>query len=221
MTLGLLFTDELRGFYKSKVMIFLWVGLPVIAMLFRFIQVGTSGQEIPFTLISSLIVSSIGGTLAAVMLTVFIINEKNRRVYDLFLIRPIKRRDILLAKFLSVYICVAIASAIAVAVGIVTDFATTGTIATSALFDAGQSLATSLSMIAVSCGAGVLIGVASPSVLVGAILVLYGGNQISVIPLVPTILNLDNSAVFTIVLAGAIAIGLLAGAVALFNKKQF
>ncbi len=221
MQLGLLFKDELQGFYKSKVMIFLWVGLPVIALLFRFVQVSSSGQQIPFTLISSLVVSSIGGTLAAVMLTVFIINEKNHRVYDLFLIRPLKRRDIMLSKFLAVYVCVAIASAIAVAVGIVTDYATTGALAATALTDAGTSLATSLSMIAVSCGAGVLIGVASPSVLVGAILVIYGGNQISVLPLVPALLGLDNAAVYTIVLAAVVATALLAGAVALFNRKQF
>jgi len=78
--LGLLFTDELRGFYKSKVMIFLWIGLPIIALLFRFTTAGSTGQELPFTLISSLVVSSIGGTLSAVMLAVFIINEKNRHV---------------------------------------------------------------------------------------------------------------------------------------------
>jgi ABC-2 type transport system permease protein len=221
MQLSLLFEDELSGFYKSKVMIFLWVGLPLIALLFRFVQVGTTGQDIPFTLISSLVVSSIGGTLAAVMLAVFIINEKNRHVYDLFLIRPIKRRDIVLSKFFSVYTCVAIASAIAVLVGIATDFVTTGTLSTEVLTGAGQSLAITLSMIAVSCGAGVLIGVASPSVLVGAILVIYGGNQISAIPLVPTILNLPMAQVYAIVLAGAIAAGLLVGAVVLFNKKQF
>jgi len=220
MQLALLFEDEFRGFYKSKVMIFLWIGLPIIALLFRFVQVSTTGQDIPFTMISSLVVSSIGGTLAAVMLAVFIINEKNRHVYDLFVIRPIKRRDIMLAKFFSVYTCVAIASAIAVVVGIVTDFATTGTLSTPILRDAGQSLATTLSMIAVSCGAGVLIGVASPSVLVGAILVIYGGNQISVIPLVPTILNLPMAEVTTIILSGATAAGLLTGAVALFKKKQ-
>jgi ABC-2 type transport system permease protein len=221
MQLALLFKDELRGFYKSKVMVFLWVGLPLIALLFRFIQAGMTGQEIPFTLISSLVVSSIGGTLAAVMLAVFLINEKNRHVYDLFLIRPLKRRDILLAKFFSVYTCVAIASAIAVLAGILTDYATTGALATNVLTDAGQSLATSLSMIAVSCAAGVLIGVVSPSVLVGAILVIYGGNQISVIPLVPTLFNLPEATLFTIVIAVVVAAGLLAGAVALFNKKQF
>ena len=221
MQLGLLFADELRGFYKSKVMIFLWVGLPIIALLFRFISAGSTGQEIPFTLVSSIVVSSIGGTLAAVMLAVFIINEKNRHVYDLFLIRPIKRQDIVLSKFFSVYVCVAIASAIAVLAGVIADLVATGTLPTTVLLDAGQSLATTLSMIAVSCGAGVLIGVASPSVLVGAILVIYGGNQISVIPLVPTLLNLPDAAVFTVALAIVVAAGLLAGAVALFNQKQF
>ncbi len=210
MKMGLLFVDELRGFYKSKVMIFLWVGLPFMALLFRFISAGSSGQSIPFTVISALVVSSIGGTLASVMLAVFIINEKNRRVYDLFLIRPLKRRDILLAKFFSVYTCVAIASFMAVLAGIVTDYVTTGVLSTPILTDAGQSMAISLSMIAVACSAGVLIGVASPTVLVGAILVIYGGNQISVIPLVPTLLNLPYAPVFTIFLAAAVAVGLLA-----------
>jgi len=221
MKLGLLFVDELRGFYKSKVMIFLWIGLPIIALLFRFVSASISGQNIPFTLVSSIVVSSLAGTLASVMLAVFIINEKNRHVYELFLIRPLKRRDIILAKFFSVYTCVAIASLIAVLAGMITDYATTGTLSMTILNNAGQSLATGLSMIAVSCAAGVLIGVASPSVLVGAILVIYGGNQISVIPLVPTLLNLQDATVFTIVLAGATAAGLLAAAVALFERKQF
>jgi ABC-2 type transport system permease protein len=221
MKLGLLFVDELRGFYKSKVMIFLWIGLPIIALLFRFVSGSSSGQNIPFTLVSAIVVSSLAGTLASVMLAVFIINEKNRHVYELFLIRPLKRRDIILAKFFSVYTCVAIASFIAVLAGMMTDYATTGTLSTSVLSNVGQSLATSLSMIAVACAAGVLIGVASPSVLVGAILVIYGGNQISVIPLVPTLLNVQDATVFTIVLAGATAAGLLAAAVALFERKQF
>lgn len=221
MPTGLLFKDELQGFYKSKVMIFLWVGLPVIALLFRFLSTGSSGQELPFTLISSIVVSSIGGTLAAVMLAVFIINEKNRHVYDLFLIRPIKRQEIIVAKFFAVYVCVAIASAIAVLVGAATDFATTGALPATLLSDAAQSLAITLSMIAVSCGAGVLIGVISPSVLVGAILVIYGGNQISVVPLIPELLGLPDAAIYTIALALAFAAALLGLAAELFNRKQF
>jgi ABC-2 type transport system permease protein len=221
MKTGLLFVDELRGFYKSKVMIFLWIGLPIISLLFRFISAGSSGQNISFTLISALIVSSIGGTLASVMLAVFIINEKNRHVYDLFLIRPLKRRDIILAKFFSVYTCIAIASSIAVLAGMVTDYITTGSLSMVILSNAGQSLVTSLSMIAVSCAVGVLIGVASPSVLVGAILVIYGGNQISVIPLIPTLLNIQEATIFTILLAGVVASGLLFAAIAMFENKQF
>jgi ABC-2 type transport system permease protein len=221
MKLPLLFFDELRGFYKSKVMLFLWIGLPIIAILFRSVQYGSTGQTIPFTVISALVVSSLAGTLASVMLAVSIINEKNRHVYELFLIRPLKRRDIILAKFLAVYTCVAIASFIAVFVGVVADYFTAGTLPATVLGDTAQSLAISLSMVAVACSAGVLIGVASPSVLVGAILVIYGGNQISVIPLVPTLMGIADAALFTIGLAAVVAVVLLAAATTLFERKQF
>jgi ABC-2 type transport system permease protein len=221
MRLQLLYVDELRGFYKSKVMLFLWIGLPVIALLFRFIQVSTTGQAISFTVISSLVVSSLAGTLAAVMLAVSIINEKNRHVYELFVIRPLKRRDLMLAKFFSVYTCVAIASFIAILAGLMADFFTAGAFPATVLNDTAQSLAISLSMVAVACSAGVLIGVASPTVLVGAILVIYGGNQTSVIPLIPTLLNLPNANLFTIGLAAAVTIALLTVAITLFERKQF
>jgi len=221
MKLPLMYVDELRGFYKSKVMLFLWIGLPIIAVLFRFVQYGTTGQTISFTVVSTLVVSSLAGTLSAVMLTVSIISEKNRHVYELFLIRPLKRRNIILAKFLSVYTCVAIASFISVFVGMVTDYLTTGALSATAFNNLGQSLAISLSMVAVACAAGVLIGVAAPSVLLGAILVIYGGNQISVLPLVPTLLNVSDSALFTIGLAALTATLLLTAAIGLFERKQF
>jgi ABC-2 type transport system permease protein len=221
MKLQLLYIDELRGFYKSKVMLFLWIGLPVIALLFRFIQSSTTGQAIPFIVISALVVSSLAGTIAAVMLTVSIINEKIRNVYELFLIRPLNRRDLMLAKFLSVYTCVAIASFIVVLVGLAADYFTAGALSASVFNNTAQSLAMSLSMVAVACSAGVLIGVGAPSVLVGAILVIYGGNQISVIPLVPTLLNLPYADLFTIGLAAAVTISLLAVAIMLFERKQF
>jgi ABC-2 type transport system permease protein len=221
MKLPLLFVDELRGFYKSKVMLFLWIGLPVIAILFRFVQSSTTGQDIPFTVISTLVVSSLAGTLASVMLAVSIINEKNKNVYELFLIRPLKRRDLMLAKFLSVYLCVAVASMISVLVGVTTDYLTTGVLSATILDSTVQSLTVSLSMLAVACSAGVLIGVASPSVMVGAILVIYGGNQISVIPLVPTLLNLPEATLFTVGLATAVTAVLVGAAIGLFERKQF
>ena len=76
-------------------------------------------------------------------------------------------------------------------------------------------------MMAVSSSAGVLIGVISPSVLVGAILVIYGGNQISVIPMLPNMLNISNPVPFTLILGVLISCVLLLIAVFLFSKKQF
>jgi ABC-2 type transport system permease protein len=220
MNLPLLFKDELKGFYKSKVMIALWIGLPLISILFRFLAYNE--QNIPFTLVSAVVVSSIGGTLAAVMLTVFIINEKNRHVYELFLIRPIKRGAIIIAKFLAVYLCVAIASLIAIAVGIVVDYATIGTLSTIVLSNAGESLIVALASIAVSCATGVLIGVAAPSILVGAILVIYGGNQISaLISIMPTLLEISNATLITAVIAAIATTSIIAISIAIFNKKQF
>ena len=222
MNLPLLFKDELKGFYKSKVMIALWIGLPVIAILFRFLSYSSTGAEIPFTSVSALIVSSIGGTLAAVMLSVSIINEKNRHVYELFLIRPIKRAEIVLAKFIAVYLCVAVASLIAVSAGIVIDLATTGVPPAALLTNAGESLIQAISSMAVSCAIGILIGVASPSVLVGAILVIYGGNQISsIVSLMPILLRVPYVTAVTVAIAAIITTAILATAIAVFNRKQF
>lgn len=229
MNLFNLYKDELKGFLKSKVMAFLWVGLPILVIALHFLQSNSADQTISFTLLSALIVSSLGGTLSAVMLSVSIINEKSRHVYELFLIRPVKRYEIMLAKFFAVYSCVAVASLIAVSFGMVSDWVTTGAISQMVLKNVGESLAISLSMIAVSCSAGVLIGLVAPSILVGAILVLYGGNSLSVIPLIPTILtDVDpnifgdiNTTGFTLGLSCIVTLALLVVAAISFNKKQF
>ncbi|MCL2868686.1 MAG: hypothetical protein FWF27_04515 [Candidatus Bathyarchaeota archaeon] len=221
MNLFHLYKDELKGFFKSKVMAFLWVGLPVLVLVLRFLQSNSTDPTVPFILLSALLVSSIGGTLSAVMLSVSIINEKSRHVYELFLIRPVKRAEIILAKFFAVYSCVAVASLIAIFFGIFSDWVTTGVISQTVLTSAGESLAISLSMIAVSCAAGVLIGLVSPSIIVGAILIIYGGNNLSVIPLIPTILGVTDATVFTIGLSCIVTILLLVVAVISFNRKQF
>jgi len=216
----LLFKDEMNGFYKSKVMIFLWIGLPLMTVLLHLWSPNT-GEEIPFTIFSTLLVSSIGGTLAAVMLTVSIVHEKSQHVYDLFLVRPLKRWNIVISKFFAVYTCIAIASILTVILGVAIDYFVMGGAPEAILNDAIQSLAVSLSMMAVSSSAGVLIGVVAPSVLVGVILMIYGGNQISVLPLLPNLLNISNPVPFTLVLGVVVSCVLLLIAVFLFSKKQF
>ena len=219
MNFSLLFSDELRGFYKSKVMMFLWVGLPVVAVLVGFLP--NDAPEVPLTAISAIVVSSLAGTLASVMLAVSIINERSRNVYQLFLIRPIKRRDILFAKLSAIYVCVVIASVIAVMVGIAGDYLKTGIVPETILISTVESLVISFSMLAVSSSVGVLIGVAAPSVLVGSILVIYGGNQISIITAIPALLNLGNSTLIAVGSAITTTFVLLAVALKLFDRKQF
>ena len=220
MSFFLLFKDELLGFYKSKVMIFLWIGLPTLAILFH-LWAPNTGPQLPFTVISALLVSSIGGTLASAMLAVTIINEKTSHVYDLFLIRPLKRWNIVLSKFFAVYLCLVIASILALLLGMAIDTFSTGLPSGVVLNSALQSLALSLSMIIVSSSAGVLIGVGSPSVLVGVILVIYGGNQISVIPLLPSVLTVPYPDFITVFIGVVISCILLGIAIFVFNKKQF
>jgi ABC-2 type transport system permease protein len=220
MSFLLLFKDELLGFYKSKVMIFLWIGLPTLAVLFH-LWAPNTGPQLPFTVISALLVSSIGGTLASAMLAVTIITEKTSHVYDLFLIRPLKRWNIVLSKFFAVYLCLVIASTLALLSSMAIDTFSTGLPSGIVLNSALQSLALSLSMIMVSSAAGVLIGVGSPSVLVGVILVIYGGNQISVIPLLPSVLTVPYPDFITVFIGVVISCVLLGIAIFVFNKKQF
>ena len=99
MSLWLLFKDELRGFYKSKIMVVLWVGMPLMSILMHFIQPDADGMPVSF--LTGLLVASIGGLLAAVMLSTTMVNELGANVYELFLVRPVKRAYILLAKLLS------------------------------------------------------------------------------------------------------------------------
>jgi ABC-2 type transport system permease protein len=98
MSLKLLFIDEWKGYAKSKVMMVLWFGLPILSFLLQFID-PTQLEGMPISLLVSIVVTSIGGTLSAIMLSTSIVNEKNRHVYELFLIRPVRRSSLLLAKF--------------------------------------------------------------------------------------------------------------------------
>lgn len=217
MSFKLLFQDELNGFYRSKVMIALWVGLPLMALLLYFL-VPDMG-EIPISQFTALLVSSIGGVLTSAMIVVTILNEKERKVYDLFLVRPINRRNLLLAKFAAVYLCVVVAAMIAIFLAAVLDAVIKGYDIWSIVTGLGDSMLIALSMMAISCSAGVLIGVFANSMLVGILLVLYGGNQLSSLVILPILMDAGE-----VWMAGLIATGisasLLTASVILFERKE-
>lgn len=217
MSLGLLFTDELRGFYRSKVMLFMWVGLPAISVLMSLWYTDTG--EMPLTVLTSLLVSTISGTLAAVMLVASIVSEREKRVYDLFLVRPVRRRDLLVAKFLAVYVCVSIAVAIALAIGLAVDLVSSDVSPSDLLGPLRTSLITCFATLAVTSAAGVLIGVGAPSIIAGVVLVIYGANQIGGVIAVVGAMYLKSDPL-TALLGASLTVALMVCAVVVFDRKQ-
>ncbi len=217
MSFWLLFKDELNGFYRSRVMLALWVGLPAMAVLLYFLVDDIEG--IPVTVFTGLLVSSIGGLLTSVLIVVNILNEKEKKVYDLFLIRPIRRENLLLAKFSAVFLCVIVASFIAITLAAVLDSTTKGLDVQGILSDMKDSLLITVSIMAINCSAGVLIGVFAPNMLVGILLVLFGANQLSSLVLLPMITGWGEMWMAGAV-SLAISIALLLGASVLFRHKE-
>ncbi len=208
----MLIGDELSGFYRSKVMIFLLFGLPILSILMLILNPDTEG--IPILFFVSLIVSSLGGTLGSVMLATSIVNEKNHHVYDLFVIRKENiRTSLILAKFISVYLSLIVTVFISLLVGVVIDNArgvSAGDIMLEELFD---SLWISMSAMAIACSLGILVGLLINSVPVAAILSIYIGNQVSMISVIPGILIEEIDAV-----SFAITIGIIITAAAMITN---
>ncbi len=220
MSLKILFVDELKGFYKSKVMIVLWVGLPLLSLLFHYIVPDTEG--IPISSIVAIILSSIGGTLGSAMLSTSIASEKIRHVYDLFLIRPVKRTSILLAKFFSVYLCLIIATGISLTLGLILDQIFIGNLPEFVLNQTIESLTISIAAMAISCSIGIFFGIIVSSVPVATILSVYIGNQISAISILPTVfLEFIDPIVFSLLVGCIAAVLMLTISSILFSRKQF
>ncbi len=220
MSLKILFVDELKGFYKSKVMIVLWVGLPLLSLFFHYIVPDTEG--IPISSIVAIILSSIGGTLGSAMLSTSIASEKIRHVYDLFLIRPVKRTSILLAKFFSVYLCLIIATGISLTLGLILDQIFIGNLPEFVLNQTIESLTISIAAMAISCSIGIFFGIIVSSVPVATILSVYIGNQISAISILPTLfLDFIDPIVFSLLVGCTSAVFMLTVSSILFSRKQF
>lgn len=220
MSFSLIFTDELKGFYKSKVMIALWIIFPLITILVHYLTPGTTG-DIPLSLFTSILISSIGGLLASIILTVQIIHEKDARAYDLFLIRPIKRWHIMVSKYLAVLLCVIVAISLALSVGIAIDLFQNEVLLDFLLPSIIDSFIMTISIISISCAFGVLIGVVSPSIVVGVLIVVFIGQYVQILPMIPSIMGINDPAIFVSLTGILVTIILMAMALIAFEKKQF
>jgi ABC-2 type transport system permease protein len=220
MSLRLLFIDELKGYAKSKVMVVLWFGLPVLSFLMQFID-PPQMEGFPVSLLVSLVVSSIGGTLSAIMLSTSIVNEKNRHVYELFLIRPVRRSSLLLAKFLAVYLCLVIAISISLGLGLLID-GFTGNLTQIEWNLTIEYLIIGMSSMAITCSIGIFFGVIVSSVPVAAILSVYLGSQLPLLIILPTIyIEILNPQLLALTLGITLTTAVMSLNLYLFSKKQF
>lgn len=220
MNFSLLFRDELTGFYKSNVMLILWITLPILSIVSLFYFPETDNQ-VPLSIITSGIISGIGGWIAAMMLAVYIIHERSHQVYELFLIRPVKRSHIILAKYFAVFICVALASLFALLLGFFIDAVFLNRFSVQLFYDTVNALIISFSIIAIECAAGAFVGILASSVLVGVLLVVLTHNIASLSIIMPIITKI-NHPVLTAVILGLLLNSLfLIMANLVFKKRQF
>lgn len=220
MAFRLLYFDEMRGFYKSYVMLALWVGLPALTIALHFIRPELEGVSLSYVV--SIVIAGIGGPLAAVSLSTSIASEKNQKVYDFFLIRPVRRSSLVLAKFAAIYTCLLTATTISVMSGLLFDAFTIGLTPDLLTHGIVTSLIISLSAISVSCSAAILIGVMLASVALTAIVALFVGDMLMLLPLLPSLINPSADPVPIAVLFGiSFTAVLLATTVYAFNHKQF
>ena len=220
MSFALLFWDEIRGFIKSKIMLALWIGMPLMAILMHLIQPDTEGM--PISVFTGLFLSALGGALAAVLLSTSIVNESNAKVYDLYLIRPVKRHNILLSKFFAVILNLFLAALLSLAIGLLIDWVTIGLPSKEIIIDTLDSMVMSFAAMSIACSIGILIGILVKSVGLAAILSLYLGQQLSLVVMLPGIFFENiNLMIFSVAAGIPITVLVLIIEILIFNKKQF
>jgi len=219
MVLPLLYKDELNGFYKSSVMMVLWVGLPLISVV-SYLFLPDMDDGTPISYLTSTIISSLGGFLAAMMLAVYIIHEKSHHVYDLFLIRPVKKRDILLSKFLAVFTCVAVASVFALTLSFLLDYLVIRKYPDRLFTDTLRSFLISLSLISIECAAGAFVGVLVSSVLVGVVSVVLTHNIAALTIITPILMKSGNTVTIVTITGISLTALFLILAIQIFKRKQ-
>jgi ABC-2 type transport system permease protein len=220
MILALLFKDELKGFYRSNVMMALWIGLPLLSVI-TFLFLPGKNEQISITYTTASIISSIGGWLAAMMLAIHIIHEKSHHVYELFLVRPVKRSQIILAKYFAVFSCVMSATIFSLLLSFLLDHFLFKKAVYGGFSEIIKSFIISMSIISIECAAGAFVGMLVSTVLVGVISVVLTHNIAALTIMIPIMLKSKNTILFALIAGIVLSVTLLYIAIALFQRKQF
>jgi ABC-2 type transport system permease protein len=212
-------------------MIILFIGLPALAVLMSILTGNI--QDFPEIYLTTILATSVAGALGSIMIGTSITTEQNKNVYDLFLIRPVSRSSIILAKYIAAYCCLILAVFLAILTGAAIDFVRNTQLNEAFAKMTRDSIITVFFAVAITCAFGTLFGIVMKSVAGSALLSLYVGNQTSavltlIIPLFSEILARENgvslpvdSLFITMMLGAGIAVAILVVALVIFNKKQF
>ena len=223
----LLLRDELIGFAKSKVMLVLWLVLPAISLLGYLIlpaeafERGAGVPGLSVTGFMAFIVSNIAGTIAGIMVAVDIVSEKNRKVYELYVIRPIRPEAIIWAKFIAVFTCVTLGCVSAILIGIAADYIRGQPLSGSMLYDILKSNVSMLFVIALSTAGGTFMGVVSKTIVVAVLLVFYGSQNLAIIPMIPFYFGIPDMFWHVMIVSAVVTLIVQLGACALFRRAQY
>ena len=221
----LLIRDELVGFARTKTMLVLWLLMPALALagfllLPDSLHLADPNEPVSATAFITFFQSSIAGLIAGLMTAVDLVSEKSRNVHVLLAIRPIRREAIVWAKFFSVAVCVIAACLVSVVLGLTVDVLRGEPVTGAMVYDAFKSILMLINTIALSAAAGVTVGVMSRTILVAVLLVLYGGQNLAILPLIPVWLGFPNTYWLLMVISAVIVLLLMWGAGAMFRRAQ-
>lgn len=197
--------------------------MPLVVIVMHFLN--PVQGDFPMTLFSGVVIASIGGLLAAVILSSTMANEINANVYALFLIRPVKRWQIIIAKYIAFMFSLTIAALLSFTSGIIVDLIQStlpSEVFKAIISYSFENLLISLSAMSIACAAGLVIGMLVKSVAMAVILSIYLGQQLSVIAILPGyfLKNVDPW-LFSIGIGLAATVIILALGIFVFQKKQF
>jgi ABC-2 type transport system permease protein len=225
---AILVRDEFIGFAKSKVMIVLWIVVPVVALIaFSLIPAEVIGggldgkQKLSAATFMSLLMGSIAGLFAGIIPAADIVNEKNRNVYMVFAVRPFPRGLLLWAKFIAVCGCITITCVLSLALGMGLDAVRGHEITVDVLDDALRSMVMMVEVIAMSAALGVVFGVMARSVVVSVLLFIFAGRNLLIVPMLPIYMKvLPMSHWIIMAISTALTAMLMFLAVWMFRRAQ-
>jgi hypothetical protein len=225
----MLFVDELSGFAKSAVMVGMWVGMPLLGIMLYFVlpdqmpqspMLEGTGITFPASTFLALMLSSTGGLLAGTLVSIDIVNEKNKKVYDLFLIRPINRGSFMWAKFFAVSFCVTVALAISMWAGIMVDIVRGVEISPLMRETIVEKFISGVGVVIISTASGILIGMVSSSVLMAVMLVWFIGQNLMLLPILAGIFSNEWVISITMGLTVILSVVFVVISSALFKRME-